>query len=201
MKPYSIDDAETDLRAAIDRDDHEAISRLGKVIDDLDVHPAPVSLHSAALYYAEQGIPVFPLTPGTKFPLKGSGGCHDATIDPDLVNAWWEGNPNANIGIATGHLVDVVDIDGFVGQTSRMQNWSMFSSLKVLGQVSTPRPGGLHLYVPRKEGISNGAGLLPKIDYRGLGGYVVAPPSVNEQGTYAWVRPLDLSVLAIPGAA
>lgn len=201
MKPYSIDDAETELRAAIDHDDLEAIKRLEKVVDDLDVHPAPVSLHSAALWYAGQGIPVFPLTPGTKIPLKGSGGCLDASIDPDLVNAWWKGNPHANIGIATGHLIDVVDIDGLKGQTSRMQNWPMFAGLEVLGQVSTPRPGGLHLYVPRKEGITNGAGLLPGVDYRGLGGYVVAPPSRNEQGAYVWLAPLNLSTLAISGAA
>jgi len=201
VKTYSIDDAEADLRDAIDRDDLAGITRLEQVIDDLDTHPAPAALHSAALWYAEQGIPVFPLTPGTKIPLKGSGGCLDATTDVAMVNAWWSGNPHANIGIATGHLVDVVDIDGLKGQTSRAQNWPMFDGLQVLGTVSTPRPGGMHLFVPRREGITNGAGLLPGVDYRGLGGYVVAPPSRNEQGVYAWVRPLDLSTLAISGAA
>lgn len=201
MKPYGIDDAEAEVIAAMARGDWEAVARLEKVVDELDTQPEPVSLHAAALWYAEQGIPVFPLTPGTKIPLKGSGGCLDATTDPDHIDAWWAGNPNANIGIATGYLVDVVDVDGHKGQVSRAQNWPMFDGLHTLGVISTPRPGGMHLYVPRKEGISNGAGLLPGVDYRGLGGYVVAPPSRNEQGTYTWLRPLDLSTLTTSGAA
>lgn len=195
MNPYTIADAEAELRAAIDADDAATITRLEHVIDSLEVRPAPVSLHSAALWYASVGLRVFPLSPGSKIPFKGSGGCHDATSDPERINAWWGGNPAANIGLATGHTVDVVDVDGLKGQLSRAHNAPMFDSLHVLGVVTTPRPGGMHLYVPRKEGITNGAGLLPGVDYRGLGGYVVAPPSTNEQGTYAWLRPLDLATV------
>lgn len=190
MKPYTIDDAEADLRVAIDAGDRTDIERLGALVDKLDVK-RPVSLHAAALWYVEQGLHVFPLTPGSKVPLPRSGGFKDATTDPAQVDAWWSSNPALNIGIATGHLVDVIDIDGALGQASRLAHWQMLEQIPNLGRVSTPRPGGMHLYVPA-SGKGNKAGLLPGIDYRGLGGYVVAPPSVNDAGTYSWTRPLTL---------
>lgn len=191
MKPYTIDDAEAELRAAIDADDRDAIARLEPILDALDRRP-PVSLHAAALWYAEQGLHVFPLTPGSKVPLPRTRGFKDATTDPEQVDAWWLENAAYNIGIATGHAVDVIDIDGPAGQQSRLANWDMLAAIPCLGKVSTPRPGGMHLYVPA-AGKGNKAGLLPGVDYRGLGGYVVAPPSVNDQGRYVWTRPLALT--------
>lgn len=53
------------------------------------------------------------------------------------------------------------------------------------GQVATAS-GGLHLYVEPKPGRGNKAKLCPGIDYRGLGGYVVAPPSTLGQRGRAW---------------
>lgn len=218
MKPL---DPETEVVAAMARDDWTEVARLEKVIDDLDVHPQPPSLHAAALWYAEQGLRVFPLRIGGKHPLlpkahpedaelqrscKGrcgrpGHGLYDAANDTDQVAQWWTGEPRANIGLATGHLVDVVDIDGLKGQISRARNWGMFESLVILGKVSTPRPGGLHLLVPPRPGITTGANLLPGVDYRGLGGYVVAPPSriapggKDHPGTYSFVTPLDITAL------
>lgn len=194
MKHYDMAAAEADLRTAIDADDREAIDRLEKIIDDLDVHPEPVSLHSAALWFAEQGLRVFPLSPGTKIPFKGSGGCLDATSDVDKVNAWWTGNPQANIGIATGHIIDAVDIDGLKGQTSRAQNWDdLFAKIDddCLAKVITPRPGGMHIWVPA-TGDGNSTNIVPGVDYRGVGGYVVAPPSINEIGRYMFLAPVRL---------
>lgn len=196
MTPYTIHSAEADLREVIDSGDPERIDAAATLVDQLDGPKTSVSLHQAALWYAEQGIKVFPLSPRTKIPFKGSNGCKDASSNPDVVDGWWTDTPEANIGIATGHLVDVVDIDGPDGQVSRAQNWPMFQALTVLGKVSTPRPGGMHLYVPARPGIGNGANLLDKVDYRGAGGYVVAPPSVNEQGAYRWLTPIDVAAAA-----
>lgn len=193
MKPYNIDDAERDLRAAIDTGEAAEIQRLGTVVDHLDVRPS-ASLHAAALWYAEHGLHIFPLTPGSKIPLKGSGGFKDATTDADRVDAWWAESPALNIGIATGHLVDVVDVDGPAG----VRTWiDLYDDLPhILGRVCTPRPGGNHLYVIAVPGRGNKAGIMPGIDYRGTGGYVVAPPSVitggDHPGSYSWYSPLDL---------
>lgn len=206
MKLYDIADAEQDLRTAIDVGDQAEIGRLGGLVDRLDVRPV-ASLHAAALWYAGAGLHVFPLTPGSKIPLPGSRGFKDATTDAEQITAWWSATPDLNIGIATGHLVDVVDVDGPAG----VRTWiDLYDDLPyVLGKVSTPRPGGNHLYVIAVPGRGNKAGIMPGIDYRGTGGYVVAPPSVitggDHPGSYSWYSPLDLDVdldtLGIAGAA
>lgn len=137
------------------------------------------TLGGAALWYASQGLHVFPLLPNDKKPHKGTHGCNDATTDADRIHRWWQAHPDSNVGIATGHLVDVFDIDGYGGAVSRVRFWdNVFGVVDIdaIARVSTPRPGGLHLYVPA-TGDGNGASIAPGIDYRGLGGYVVAPPS------------------------
>lgn len=190
MKPYTLHDAEHDLRAAIDSGDQAAIERAGAHVDRLDTHRTPPPVLAAALWYAETGLQVFPVQPGQKTPYPRTRGFKDATHDPEQIRVWWEQWPDANVAIATGHLVDVVDIDGPTGQHSRVTHWDMFKSLTVVAKVSTPRPGGMHLYVPA-SGQGNKAGLLPGIDYRGLGGYVLAAPSTTEQGSYRFLTPLQ----------
>lgn len=199
MTPFTLDDAEQQLRVALDTGHPDQIAAAAALVDRLDQPRPAVTLHAAALWYAEQGLHVFPLTPGTKIPLKGSGGCHDATTNPNMIDRWWTGNRDLNIGIATGHHVDVIDIDGPDGVVS----WARYADdlPPILGRVSTPRPGGNHLYVAAVPGRGNKAGLLPKVDYRGTGGYVVAPPSIittgPNPGRYEWHAPLQLHTEAV----
>ena len=144
--------------------------------------------------YVDLGLKVIPIKPGSKVPLTEHGS-KDATDDHEIVHAWWERWPSANIGIATGHGVDVIDLDGWQAQ----QEFDMIKNHPaILGCVMTPRDGGLHLYVS-STGKGNRAGVLPGVDYRGVGGYVLAPPSViipNEDhdygGEYEWIDDLDL---------
>jgi hypothetical protein len=202
VKPYDDDTLEADLRAAIDAGDAEQIQSLGAEVDARQHRPA-ATLHQAALYYAERGLHVFPLTPGTKIPVKCSGGFKDATTERAQIDLWWTGNPNLNIGIATGHLIDVIDIDGPAGVRSWVELRDDLPP--ILGKVSTPRPGGNHLYVAAVPGRGNKAGIFPAIDYRGTGGYVVAPPSVivggDNPGAYTWYAPLDFAALGMAAAA
>jgi hypothetical protein len=168
------------LRTALDSGDPDRIEAAIKAVDADDVRKEPPTLHASALWYASVGLRVFPLTPGTKIPFKGSAGFKDASTNPDIINGWWDHTPDSNIGIATGHLVDVVDIDGPLGQKSRAEHWdAVFAKIDddSLGKVLTPRPGGMHIFVPA-TGEGNSRAIVPGVDYRGLGGYVVAPPSV-----------------------
>lgn len=142
---------------------------------------------SAALWYAEQDLAVFPLRPGLKTPLRGTRGFLEASTDPVKVRSWWSGRESRNIGLATGELVDVIDIDSPEGMAvwEASEGWP-----EVIGIVATPR--GRHLYI-RTTGDRSRAAIFPGIDYRGKGGYVVAPPSVLSSGeVYRWETPLQL---------
>jgi len=194
MQPLTAETVIAQITTAMHTGDSDAIDTAGALLDRIDQHEherlARATLGGVALWYAQQGLHVFPLQAGAKIPYKGSRGCKDATSDPERVTTWWRTSPDSNIGIATGHLVDVIDIDGVEGNISLLD---ILDDLPPrLGQVSTPRPGGRHLYVPA-TGRGNKAGLLPGIDYRSTGGYVVAPPSVNGAGVkYVWVHALRL---------
>lgn len=202
--------AEQRLRAALDDGDLDAIEFFSTLVDDLESKQRrpPPGLADAALWYASLGLHVFPLSPRSKMPRAGTHGLKDATTDQRLIASWWAVDEHANIGIATGHVVDVFDVDGLEGEQSlaaligdaqpdvdvQLAADPLAERLllsDVIGVVSTPRDGGRHLYVPAM-GVGNRANLAPKVDIRGLGGYVVAPPSVTDVGTYEWVRLLVL---------
>lgn len=183
------------ITTAMQTDDWATVSDLEPRLDAATQPKEPPPLASVALWYAEQGLHVFPLQPRSKLPHKGSRGFKDASTDYYDIITWWTVEPDSNIGIATGHLIDVIDVDGPTG----VQSWAQMKKLpEVIGTVSTPRygkqprGGGNHLYV-KAAGRGNKAAIFPGVDYRGLGGYVVAPPSVMFDGTmYRWRRPLEI---------
>lgn len=139
-------------------------------------------LGRSALRYAEHGWAVFPLRDRDKVPLLRGNWRELATVDPEQITEWWSANPSANIGLPTGITFDVLDVDGPEG----------LESLNALAPqyrhdgpvVLTGR--GYHLFL-LPTGHGNRANLAPKLDYRGAGGYVAAPPSIHPSGrTYQW---------------
>lgn len=151
---------------------------------------APGALAAAASWYAAHGFAVFPLVPGGKAPATKHG-LKDATTDRGRVKAWWAASPQSNIGLPTGLRFDVLDVDPPFGWASLadLREGGMIPDTQ-LGRVSTPR--GLHLYFEPVEGRGNRAGFMPGLDYRGAGGYVVAPPSRCEIGMWQWIPGLHL---------
>lgn len=153
-------------------------AKLQTEIENLDNQPP--RLGAAALHYATQyGWPVFPLRPKTKIPATRHG-FKDATTDPDRITAWWKRHPDSNIGLPTGHHFDVIDIDLPQGITAMMALAELDGEIH--GHVATSS-GGMHYYVP-PTGKGNTAS--PGLDYRGIGGYVVAPPSTLGPRGRAW---------------
>lgn len=150
------------------------------------------TLGGAAVWYAERGHLVFPLKPGTKVPATRRG-FHDASMNPDTIRTWWRAEPRYNIGLSTGHLADVIDVDGPDGIRSIADIEDAGHLPPWLGTVITPR--GFHIYI-RPTGDGCTTGIRPGIDYRGIGGYVVAPPSVFEGKTWTWQSPLKEGVSA-----
>lgn len=140
-----------------------------------------------ALAFIEMGWAVFPLVPNTKRPLTKNG-FKDATKSAYAARKWWEETPNANIGIATGEFsgLAVVDVDVKNGAKGR-ESVSLLKGLTPTLTVATPS-GGWHLYYIRpKDGIRCRNGLLPGIDLKADGGYVVAPGSEIDGKPYEWI--------------
>lgn len=183
-----------DWLRAIEAGDTDTEERLIVEIDTAE--QAPPRLADAAQVYAAWGWPIFPLLgladavriakrqglPVTKVAKRPATkhGFHDATTDAGRIADYWERHPDANIGVATGHRFDVIDVDtgkGGMDSFRRLLDTPLIPD--VHARVSTAS-SGWHLYIePLGTGNSadNGRATLPGIDYRGLGGYVVAPPS------------------------
>ena len=135
-----------------------------------------------ATSYAERGWPIFPLFPGEKRPATPNG-FKDATTDPEIIGEWWDANPNCNIGIATGHAFDVLDIDDATAAGDALRRIGRGSDWKRGPVVLTPS-GGFHVYSAVTG--PNRARFIPGADWRGLGGYVVAPPSLSTEHRRRW---------------
>jgi hypothetical protein len=140
---------------------------------------------ATALAMAGYGWPVFPCHSGKKTPILEHG-LKDASTDPDIIRLWWTWWPRANLAVATGApAVDVVDIDckaGVDGMAAVRQLEEAGLLEGALGRVRTPS-GGEHRY---HRGTRQGNGSIRHrgLDYRGLGGYVLVPPSIVDGRPY-----------------
>lgn len=164
-----------------------------------------------ALALAEIGLAVFPVhginanggctcgnracdNPG-KHPRIG-GGFHEASVNVRTIRGWFTRWPDSNIGIATGEKsgVVVLDVDGPLALEALDGR-----PMPETPSVATGRAdGGTHYYfawpgyavknLQKAEGMKG-------LDFRGDGGYVVAPPSRHVSGnSYRWLeRPDGLS--------
>ena len=92
--------------------------------------------------------------------------------------------------MATGQQsgVLVVDLDGEAGQASLASLMNQRSWTPVTASVKTGK--GLHLYFRYPdEPVRTRTAVMPGLDVRGEGGYVIAPPSRHASGSvYVWHR-------------
>lgn len=153
---------------------------------------APKSLLSCALAYAHQGWPVLPLQPRGKVPLVKHG-VYSATTVADTIRAWWRRWPQANIGIAIPPGLVVVDID-----SSEALQYLRAEGLELPATVRSTTGRGLHLwYATDRFQAQNHVGLLPSVDIKVAGGYIVSPPSLHSSGKeYRWEVELRRSFIA-----
>lgn len=135
----------------------------------------------AEYYTKNMGLRVFPCS--GKVPATPHG-CKDATTDPAQIAEWWGGGSTYNVAIATGNGLVVLDVD-----TAHDAGKFGDETLADLEQQYGPLPetwtcltggGGVHYYFQCDDpALTVGAGFAPGLDYRGAGGYVVAPPSIH----------------------
>jgi hypothetical protein len=136
----------------------------------------------AAHRLATAGVPVFPCEPDGKRPLTRRGFLN-ASSDRGQVAAWWSRIPNANIGIPTGAPSGVVVVDVDVhGPVDGRAAWSRALDAGLVDgaglMVRTPT-GGAHAYFPASPAVEQRSWQAASagVDFRGDGGYIIAPPS------------------------
>ena len=154
-------------------------------------NPMDTPMVAAALDLAAAGWEVFPLVENTKRPLTAHG-VKDATTDADTIRAWWERNPEANLGLAPGADVLVLDVDtkhGIDGHDTLTGLEFVHGELPPTRTTETPS-GGWHLYFkkPPELRVKNRVNVRSGLDVRTLGGYLVAPPSVIDGKPYRWLN-------------
>ncbi len=172
--------------------------------ESLETGDARVRTLNHALHYADIEWPVVPLY--TMYLKQGICTCHlgadctspakhpvpvngvkAATVKTEVIRQWWDKHPRANIGIATGHGLFVIDIDPRSGGS--LEELQKRFALPDTAMVRTGG-NGWHLYYFYSGSLGNSAGKLAEgIDTRGFGGYVVAPPSLHASGSYyTWLN-------------
>ena len=135
--------------------------------------------------------------PGCSSPGKHprtKNGLNDATTDADQIRAWWTMWPDANLGIAVPSGIVAVDVDGPEGVDA------LRAGGYALPETATVETGRGHHYLYRiTELIGPKTAVLPKVDLRGRGSYLVAPPSLHYSGRrYRWVHDLEEGVAEAP---
>jgi Bifunctional DNA primase/polymerase, N-terminal/AAA domain len=142
----------------------------------------------AALALAGWGLAVFPLKPNSKEPATPHG-FKDASRSPAVIRSWWEANPRYGVAVATGHGLAVLDVDTVEGH-GKDGPATLAALEREHGELprtpeSLTTTGGRHLWflAPRMGTSPN---LAPGLDLKASGGYVVAPPTALNGGTYRW---------------
>jgi hypothetical protein len=153
-------------------------------------------MKAAALAYLAQGRSVVPVTPGKKHPplLRWEEYQHRLPTEAE-VTEWWTGTPDANIALITGQVsgISVVDIDGDEGKESFLHHLQGDIPQSLIHH--TPR--GAHMILKYNPGLKQTAGVLPGIDIRNDGGYIIAPPSIVDGKEYTVFR--DRKLVALEG--
>lgn len=92
------------------------------------------------------------------------------------IDEWFKQFPEAQIGIVTGKISNLTVVDVEKGGDASFLPQETF--------IVKTGGGGWHYYYKFAEGIQNKARIKELVDIRGEGGYVVAPPSQTEKGSY-----------------
>ena len=161
-------------------------------------------LIKTALDYAEENnFSIIPLQKNKKPFIQWTEFQHrKATADE--IKSWWDKWPSAMIGIVTGQISGLFVVDCDTQQGYETVQELLPDSLQT-PIARTPR-NGWHIYFqyPPDSNMTVQAAVMPGVDYRGEGGYIVAPPSMNGNGKgYEWLEGLSLNecpAAPVPGA-
>lgn len=151
-------------------------------------------LKSALIYVNVLKWPVFPLLARSKKPATKNG-FFDATTDNEIIKKWFLNNPNYNIGLPTGDRsgVTVIDVD-IKKEDGKQTMKNIVNKFESLPSTITQHTGsgGVHYLFKHPHGMKSSINVLPGIDIRAEGGYIVLPPSRHPNGeSYRWMDDLS----------
>lgn len=143
---------------------------------------------NTALILAKCGMKIYPLSAGSKVPVQGSHGEHDATDDPNTIREWFTYDPNYNLAInlQASHLA-VIDLDNHSNGANGIRTYSEYirthgdsyvDTLRTYTEM-TPR-NGLHIFYKLNHDFGNkDIQLMPGVELL-TGKTVIAPSFINE---------------------
>jgi replicative DNA helicase len=157
-------------------------------------------LHQAARYYASIGwhvLPVWGVNADLTCACPAGGQCkdtgkhpitergqHDATINPQQIDAWWGQYPNANIGIALAPS-NLIGFD--IDKPEAYQAWDEIE--KTYGETDTTvqiSGSGCHHVLAKRPSFAIRGSYDKRITLRG-NNFIVAAPSMHKSGgQYRW---------------
>ncbi|MBP7766581.1 MAG: bifunctional DNA primase/polymerase [Syntrophaceae bacterium] len=146
--------------------------------------------YHAAMDNTRRGFSIIPVRPDKK-PYIQWAEYQKRKPTEEEIKHWSVKWPKAMIGIVTGEISNlfVVDCDTLEGFEAVQQ---LLPDSLVTPIVRTPR-GGWHIYFLYPGNLTIAAGIMPGVDIRGEGGYIIAPPSINAEGkAYAWQEGLSI---------
>jgi hypothetical protein len=155
-----------------------------------------------ALAYAALGWSVVPVRRGEKMPAVAWSKFQTLPAQPTDIRGWFDTAPEMGVGLVQGRNASsiVLDFDGELG----MQTLRQLEARGLPDSVRALTPGGgVHVYL-RHPGVpvATRKGVLPGMDVRGDGGFVVAPPSRHANGgQYHWdvdCHPEDAPLADLP---
>jgi hypothetical protein len=156
-----------------------------------------------ARFYAGLGWSVVPVRPGEKIPAIPWAGFQQARPPMAQLDDWFTVG-GYGIGIVTGRVsgIFVLDFDGEAGQDLLARLEREHGPLPVTPSALTPG-GGVHIIFQHPgTAVPTRKNLLPGMDVRGDGGFIVAHPSLHRTGRrYEWdsdAHPEDVDMAPAP---
>jgi bifunctional DNA primase/polymerase-like protein len=145
----------------------------------------------AAIALGARGLRVFPCWPRRKEPAVKDN-LRLAAVDETVIRRFWGEEGRYNVAVATGRAsgIWILDIDAEDGGERTLRELeATHGELPKTVEVITG--AGRHLYWKWPDGIeirnAQSRDDLPGVDWRGEGGYCLAPPSIHPTGrAYAW---------------
>lgn len=131
-------------------------------------------------------------------------GLRAASTNIGIIEMWWRKWPDANIGVVTGQDSGFValDVDNRHGGDDSLNLLiNQYGSIPNTIEAITGG-GGRHILFKNPGRVKNRTNILPGLDVRGEGGYIVVFPSLHASGKrYEWElssRPLEVQLSQMP---